>query len=472
MKTSSIYVIIILCFFIIGCFDNSVTMKIDDMIREYRGQDRFSGTALVAKNGEEIYYQGFGYLDRENQLPNSADQMLKIGSIVKDFTAVLILQLMEQNQLNLDDAINKYLDDFPNDVGEKVTIRQLLRHESGFGDYLRTPDLGRLLPELKTVNSIMQLFKDQPLMFEPGSDESYSNSGYTVLGAIIEKLTGTSYFEAVEKNILNPLKMRNTTFDWQRIAGFEHKPKWYMRTSTGRFITSPFNEWPSPSGGAYSTGRDLLKFELSLQNDNKLLSDQSKIIFYTRFNSNTQKTWNDIYKNPDMVSAKAGGAPGSNSVIIKDWGRKYIIIVLANFDEPIAEIVGKNIYRLIKGEDYLPPKPSIFEKCFDVYRENGVNDLKSKFGNIIQSYDFQDPPDIVLNQVGYDLLNEQKTSAAIEIFTLNTDLFPEVANTWDSLGEAYMLAGDKDQALKNYHKSLELNPNNENAKNMTNKLGQ
>jgi len=453
-------------FLFYSCLNDALPLKIDHMIRQYRSQDRFSGTAMVAHDGDEIYYQGFGFLDREKKIPNTANQMLKIGSIVKDFTAVLILQLTEQNKLQLDGTIGKYIDDFPDDISRKVTIRQLLRHESGFGDYLMSPELGKILPDLKSVSDIINLFIDRPLLFEPGTGERYSNSGYTVLGAIIEKITGISYFKNVEENILNPLSMRDTFFDWQIISEFKQSPKWYLRASTGRFYESPFDEWPSPSGGAYSTGRDLLKFELSLLHDNKLLSDKSKVLLATRFSGKSSKTWNEIIDNPDMVAGKAGGSPGSNAVVINDLGRKYIIVVLANFDEPIAEILGKNIHALIQGKEYPPPKRNIFEQCYHMYKENGLSGLQSSFENIVREYDFQDPQDFILNRVGYDLLTEERANEAIDIFKLNTKLFPEIANTWDSLGEAYMRAGENAKAVDNYRKSLKLNPENQNAREM------
>ena len=453
-------------FLFYSCLSDALPLKIDHMIRQYRSQDRFSGTAMVAHDGDEIYYQGFGFLDREKKIPNTANQMLKIGSIVKDFTAVLILQLTELNKLQLDDTIGKYIDYFPDDISQKVTIRQLLRHESGFGDYLMSPELGKILPDLKSVSDIINLFIDRPLLFEPGTGERYSNSGYTVLGAIIEKITGRSYFKNVEENILKPLSMRDTFFDWQIISEFKQSPKWYLRASTGRFYESPFDEWPSPSGGAYSTGRDLLKFELSLLHDNKLLSDKSKVLLATRFSGKSSKTWGEIIDNPDMVAGKAGGSPGSNAVVINDLGRKYIIVVLANFDEPIAEILGKNIHALIQGKEYPPPKRNIFEQCYHTYQEIGLSGLQSSFENIVREYYFQDPHDFILNRVGYDLLTEERTNEAIEIFKLNTKLFPEIANTWDSLGEAYMRAGENAKAVDNYRKSLELNPENQNAREM------
>ena len=466
--TLSIYLLPVM---MISCSFEGLPQKTDRMIREYRAADRFSGTVLIAHEGNIIFNQGFGYLDREQKIPNVPQTRLKIGSIVKDFTAVTILRLMEQNKLNLDDTIGKYQDDmFPPEINNAVTIRQLLRHESGFGDYLMQPEFRNQMQTLKSVPQIIALFREQPLLFEPGTRSEYSNSGYTVLGAIIESITGVSYFEAVKQEILNPLGMNETVFDWQEIDRFEHNPKWYMRSSTGKFIISPFDEWPSPSGGAYSTGSDLLKFESSLLNDNRLISDASKVLLANRFRPDSGSTWQDIINNPDVVSTKAGGSPGTNAVIISDFGWRYIIIVLANYDEPIAEVIGDNIHSLIVSGEYVPPQPDIFEQTYLIYKNQGIDSLASRFSQLAAVLPEGPPPDMILNRVGYDLLSEDRITEAIEIFTLNTRFFPHIANTWDSLGEACLKNGNKLLAKKHYTKALELDPANQNVRRILDQL--
>jgi len=153
----------------IHCTFDGLPQKTDKMIREFRQNDLFSGTALIAHEGDIIYNQGFGYIDREKKIPNTPQSQLKIGSIVKDFTAVVILQLMEQGKLDLDDPIINYINDFPENISNQVTIRQLLRHESGFGDYLMLPQTREKINSLPTVQSIVDLFKSEPLLFEPGT---------------------------------------------------------------------------------------------------------------------------------------------------------------------------------------------------------------------------------------------------------------------------------------------------------------
>lgn len=453
-----------------ACSFEGLPQKTDRMLREYRAVDRFSGTVLIAHEDEIIYYQGFGYLDRDKKIPNVPQTRLKIGSIVKDFTAVTILRLAEQSKLDLDDHIGKYLSIFPEEISNNVTIRQLLRHESGFGDYLMLPEFRGQIGSIKSVSQIIELFNDQPLLFEPGTQERYSNSGYTVLGAIIENITGISYFEAVKQEILDPLEMRETVFDWQEIERFDKKPRWYLRSSTGGFYISPVDEWPSPSGGAYSTGADLFIFEWSLLHDNRLISDQSKVLLANHFQTDSSLTWQTIINNPEIVTAKAGGSPGTNAVIISDFGHRYIIIVLANYDEPIAEVIGANIHSLIVSGEYRPPQPDVFEQCYQIYKNQGIDSLESQFPKIAAGLPEGPPPDMILNRVGYDLLREDRITEAIEILTLNTNIFPNIANTWDSLGEAWLKNGNKLQAKKHYNKAMELDPENQNARQILKKL--
>jgi len=163
-----------------------ITILVDNLMNDYLKQDLFSGAVLVAKDREPVYLKAFGKADSENDRDNRTDTKFDIGSINKDFTSVAILQLVEKGKLKLDDNIGKYLNQFPKDVLDKVTIRQLLTHISGFGDYFMIPGVIQKLKDLTTIDQIINTFKDQPLLFEPGTDREYSNAGYAVLGAVIE----------------------------------------------------------------------------------------------------------------------------------------------------------------------------------------------------------------------------------------------------------------------------------------------
>jgi len=386
---------------IIALCDFPHRTSIDSMMLYYSEQDLFAGTVIVAVNGRIEYQKAFGFLDRESKKLHSIDSRLKIGSIAKDFTAVRILQLMEEGQLDLDKPMGEYIDIFPDSIARKVTIRHLLRHESGFGDYLPLAESQNSFRNLKTVDDIIDLVRMDPLVFEPGSNRRYSNSGYTILGAVIEALDGQPYHLSVKNNILFPVGMDATIFDWQKIASISHRSKWYIRTSTGRFVQPQFEEWPSPSGGAYSTVRDMLKFELTLFHTNELISDKSKVMIINEFKNPGALSWQDFKNREDYVFARAGGAPGNNSVIIHWPASKTIIIVLANYDEPIAEEVGSNISNILGGQRWDPPQIPIYEQAYFIFKQEGIDSLKSKMNRLVANAEFDNPPDLILNRVSW-----------------------------------------------------------------------
>lgn len=450
---------------------NNIT---DDLLEVYVEKDLFSGVVLIAKDKNPVYLKAFGKADYEQNRELKPDTKFDIGSINKDFTKIAIMQLYEKDKLDVEDNIGKYLSGFPDEVLNKVTIRQLLNHTSGFGDYLMLPGVIEKLPELTTIDKIIETFKDEPLHFEPGTENQYSNAGYAVLGAVIESVSGVSYFDYVEQNILQPVGLNETYFDYKKIRSANEIPVGYMFSSTGEKIRIEYEETPSPSGSAFATAEDLLKFELSFLYDNKMLKDETKIFLINELQTVENITWDEVINDPSYLSAMAGGAPGRNSVVYSQPATGYIIIVLANYDEPVAEQVGDNIYRLLSGREVKEPELPVFRKLYNAYKENGKDYLQNNFFKIIEGGNYE-MEDFLLNRVGYDLLNENRTKEAIDIFSVNTDLFPEIANTWDSLAEAYAAAGETETAIELYKKVVKMQPDGfagQNAKKMLEKLEQ
>ena len=160
------------------------TLQLDQLINESAAIDMFSGNVLVAEKGKVIYSRSEGYADWENKIAFNDSSKFNIGSIGKDFTQVVIAQLSQEGKLEMDDKLSRYLALFPATTSDKITIRMLLRHEAGLGDY--HPAIVRSMADR------LQIISNQPLLFEPGTDRSYSNSGYVVLAAIIEKITGVT----------------------------------------------------------------------------------------------------------------------------------------------------------------------------------------------------------------------------------------------------------------------------------------
>ena len=273
---------------------DKIEQKVDALMNGYIQQDLFSGVVLIAKDKNPVYYKAFGKADFEEGRKNTIDTKFDIGSINKDFTAVAVLQLVDKGSIDLDDNIGKYLNIFPEEVLNKVTIKHLLTHTSGFGDYFMIPGVIPNLSELTTVDKIINTFKDEPLLFKPGTGREYSNAGFAVLGAVIESVSGLSYFDYIQQNISQPVGLHNTYFDFKKIRNDKTIPAGYMLSSTGKKNRIEYEKSPSPSGSAFSTAEDLLKFQLSLLDDNKMLSDEMKLLYASRFQKNSGRNLDDI----------------------------------------------------------------------------------------------------------------------------------------------------------------------------------
>jgi len=305
--------------------------------------DRFSGAALVAKNGKILFEHAYGLADREKKSPNTLDTQFRIGSMNKMFTAVCILQLEQSGKVQLSDAFGKYLTDYPNkDMASRVTIQQLLTHTGGTGDFFG-PEFDKHRLELKTLQDYVKLYGNRPVAFEPGSRFEYSNYGFLLLGVIIERVTGQSYYDYVRERVFKPAGMTSTDSlpEDQPVAlrstGYmkEGQVPWKDNTDT-----LPYRG--TSAGGGYSTVGDLFKFAAALE-EHKLLDAQHTEMLVTG------KV--DTGRGPDRYGfgffdtseggmecfGHGGGAPGMNGDLKVCPKSGYIIAVLANIDPPAAQ---------------------------------------------------------------------------------------------------------------------------------------
>ncbi len=224
--------LVILCLLIVSnnSFAQTKSQKIEALLGQYHEYGQFNGAALVAENGKVIFKKGFGMANMEWDIPNMPDTKFRVGSITKQFTAMLVMQLVEQGKLKLDGKLTDYLPDYPKSTGDKVTIHHLLTHVSGIPSYTGFPNFFRdLSRDPYTPEAFVKTFADSALQFEPGAKFLYNNSGYFLLGAIIEKAAGKTYEQALAENILTPLNMKNTGYDHhgtilkKRAAGYEKR---------------------------------------------------------------------------------------------------------------------------------------------------------------------------------------------------------------------------------------------------------
>ena len=440
--------------------------KVNNLVKQYTDLDIFSGVVLIAEKGKPVYQKAFGLADREKNNPNTINTYFDIGSINKAFTKALIIQLIGEGKIKPEDNLGKYLKGFPSEPSEKVTIKNLIDHTSGYGDYMQEPGFFDKPKDQQTMKAILEIIKEMPLNFDPGSEFQYSNSGYLLLGGIIESVTGKSYYQNVKDKIIQPLGMKNSIVDDTK-ESYPNRAIGYMKTmreelenNNGILMT------PTPAGGFIMTAEDLLKFMEAYFFSDKLVSKEGlKHDDFYRFVEKVKKDGGAI--------PIAGGFQGSNAVAYNDLQNHRIIIVLANMDEPVAEKLAGGIYKIINGKEPEGPSLPVLQNVYMAFSENGINYVKDNFEELTKNFDDQrEPKDMLLNNMGYNLLFSGETDKAIQIFKLNTELFPKIGNVWDSYGEALLKSGDKKGALMAYKKALEINPNIPSAAKMVKELEQ
>src|SRR6185369_14222828 len=251
--------------FQVSAVAQSKANKIDDLMSLYHKYGQFNGSVLVADNGQVVYKKGVGLANMEWNISNAPDTKFRLGSITKQFTATVILQLVEQGKIKLDGKITDYLPDYRPDTGARVTIHNLLTHTSGIPSYTSLPGfLQNVSRNPFKVDEFIKKYASGDLEFEPGTKFVYDNSGYFLLGAIIEKVTGKPYEQVLKENIFDPVGMKNTGYDhWQtilakRATGYTNTPRGY---ETAAYLDMSI---PYAAGSIYSTVEDLYLWDQAL----------------------------------------------------------------------------------------------------------------------------------------------------------------------------------------------------------------
>jgi CubicO group peptidase (beta-lactamase class C family) len=220
-------------------FDDDIGRRLDSVVQAFGKRGEFSGAVLVGRDGRVIYEGAFGEADRELHVRNTPAMHYRIASMTKQFTAALVLRLVEDGLLQLDSPVSAYLPDYPRPQADRLTLRALLNHSAGLPDYPRLPGFyEREATRGHTPAGLLALFDSLPLAFAPGSQWAYSNSDYIVLGAIIERITGQSYATAIRERLLAPLGLTQTAYD-DPDEVVEGRARGYMRDST-RMINAPY----------------------------------------------------------------------------------------------------------------------------------------------------------------------------------------------------------------------------------------
>ena len=446
------------------------TPKIDKLMMQYADCCGFSGTVLVSEHNQVIFKKGYGLAVREWNIPNTPDAKFRLGSITKQFTSMLIMQQVAKGTIKLEGHLSDYLPYYRKDTGSKVTISQLLSHTSGIPSYTDAPNFfADVSRNPYAVEEFVKKFCSGDLDFEPGSKFHYDNSGYFLLGAILEHVTGKTYETLLTENIFGPLGMKDSGYDHfadilpKRATGYDQE--------LGGVVNAAYLDMSLPyaAGSLYSTVEDLYKWDQALYTD-KLLSNELKQKLFTPNLEHYGYGWvintvpADEPGGGQTAIAHGGGINGFNTLEVRYVGDHNLIVIFNNTPGASLNDMAKGVRFILYGKETSTPKRQLARDLGKTLVNSGVQASVAQYRELKRTkandYVFDER---ALNELGYRLLRKDRNADAIAIFQLNAEEYPKSGNVYDSLAEALAKDGQKEQAIANYRKSLELDPKNENA---------
>jgi CubicO group peptidase (beta-lactamase class C family) len=348
----------------------------DQQLAQLAAQDQFSGTVLLAYQGEPALARAYGMADKLKGIPNRIDTIFALASVTKLFTAVAVLQLVEQGQVGLYQTLGTYLDGFPAQAAGSVTVHQLLTHTSGMGDFLGDPAFlqegSTWTSAAETMDGIMAIIKQSPLLFTPGTQYSYSNSGYATLGAIAAQVSGQPYYGYVREHIFARAGMTRSDFytkpQWLAEPDIAHPygmPGGKTAAQPGGQLTDVISEEDfigNPAGNAFSTAPDMVRFARALTGGRLLSPAYADLMTSGKVALPPQRVPSQLNMasygpdvrivNDQIVFGHTGGASGETTDIDVYPGLDWVVTILSNYT--ISNQVGS----LIQLEDQLITQPA------------------------------------------------------------------------------------------------------------------
>jgi CubicO group peptidase (beta-lactamase class C family) len=357
---------------------NSIKEKINQYMKAYTNLWAFSGSIIAVKDGQVLYNKAYGYANIEHKVPNTTKTKYRLWSITKQFTAAAILMLEERGLLNLNNSVKQHLPECAA-LDERITIHHLLTHTSGIANYSNFPNSSDFHKVHHDRPELIKLLMSTPLDFEPGTQWNYSNSGYYLLGVLIEKLSGKSYSEFLEENIFKPLGMMDTGVDDNKTI-VENKASGYYLNGDSLIHCDYTNmNLIFSSGSLYSTVEDLILWDKAL-NSGKLLSRESIEKMNTPYKNDYGYGVGIHMNNSRKVVHHNGGHEGFLTEIHRYVDDDFTVVVLSNYGftavnklcKVIASIAFEETYELpVKPEEFLIDE-SILESYIGIYEAEGL----------------------------------------------------------------------------------------------------
>jgi CubicO group peptidase (beta-lactamase class C family) len=427
--------------------------QMDALLARYHELGLFNGSALIAENGQPVLRKGYGEANMEWHVPNTPDTRFRLGSVTKQFTATLVMQMVEKGQIDLAAPIGRYLQDYPKPNADRITIHQLLNHTSGIPGITELPEFGRIARDPRPPAELINIFSRLELLFEPGTKFSYNNSGFLVLGVILEKVSGESYAQLLHERIFDPLGMNQSGYDSttplieKRAAGYDATLDGYVNTS---YVDMSL---PYAAGSLYSSVDDLLRWDQALYGA-KVLSDASKQKMFTP-GVGDYGYGLFIHKGAVTTIEHGGSINGFNSHITRDIEPKRLYVLLNNTGvAPLVEMVD-GLRAILDGKAPPLPKTPAAPLLYKTWQSSGIGAVMEQLKSM-QAGTVYDTRERELTRLASTLLGKGKTADALELVRAAEAAAPKSFNVATLMGRVQAAAGHRVEALTAYSRAIEL----------------
>jgi len=360
--------IVILCFPFAAFAQKNYPALLNEYTQAEFTVKEFNGTVLVMQKGKAIYKKSFGMADREWNVPNTAETKFRIGSVTKQFAAACILLLAEQGKLSVDDRLSKYIPNYPK--GDSITIHMLLNHTSGIKNYT---DIQEFWPKAilpLSTDSMIALFKNKPLDFSPGTSWNYSNSGYFLLGVIVEKASGKNFTAYLTENIIKKIGLKNISMDRLdsvlafRASGYEKNRQGVWQQAMYISMEGPYS-----AGAMVSTVEDLYQWTKALHNNQVLSAASTQKMITPYKNKYGYGIGIDSLHTHKRVS-HSGGIPGFVSYLGYFPDDDLCVVVISNNGSNSSKLgtaLSSILFDLPVQKSYTPKEVKIDPAILDLY---------------------------------------------------------------------------------------------------------
>lgn len=464
--------------------NNDTYKLINNYLAKLTNEKNFSGGLLIVKDGKKIFSKGYGWADKDKKIPFTTSTLASIGSITKAFTATAIMKLVEQNKLSLDDQLKKYFPTIPGDKAD-ITIHQLLTHSSGFHEFLKQD--GGDYEKINTKEFLKRAFAEK-LAFKPGEKAVYTNVGFSILGIIIEQVSGLDYEVYLRKNLFEPNGIKTIGYHYPVVTndtiaiGYQNGNIWgthqqhFEKAGGGPY-------WNLKANGGLEASLDEMFLWVNSFTNHTILSEPT---IQKMFNSHIVEEGMDGHYyfgygcniSKSRRNTKVVDNGGSNGIyfarIVRLPEEGLVFYMVTNESSINTNMVLPNISQLyFQGkieQDAITMQPKfeikLSKQIYDILEKPATADLENELTKV----NIKIEDDMVLLEVGQRLMQEKKNDKALILYKFYTKSFPNIVVAWNDKGDIYQLLSNKDEAIKCYKQALKIRPENPRAKESLDKL--